>query len=123
MNILNISMCVVVITITIIYLQLYNFVLSQNILGLPYVQWVINNNSILDVILVVIFSILAYMNKSSMNILIPTIISIVCVIFKFILFTIVKNNEDDQTNPQFYTLISLNIVPLLVAIYILFISF
>lgn len=123
MNILNISMCVVVITITIIYLQLYNFALSQNILGLPYVQWVINNNSILDVILVVIFSILAYMNKSSMNILIPTIISIVCVIFKFILFTIVKNNEDDQTNPQFYTLISLNIVPLLVAIYILFISF
>ena len=113
-------MCVVVITITIIYLQLYYTVLYSDIN--PFNEWVINNNSILDVILVVIFSILAYMNKSSMNILIPTIISIACVIFKFILLTIV-NNEYNQTLPQFYTLISLNIVPLLAAMYIFFKSF
>lgn len=120
MNILNVSICVVIVAILIIYLKLFNDALGENGLN-QFHNWILNNNLIFDLVLIILFSILAYINKSSMNILIPALICILLVIFKFILFNILSN-EDGSGVTGIYVLMGINSVILLSVMYILFSS-
>lgn len=121
MNILNISICVVIVAILIIYLKVYNDAIGENDLN-QLDNWVIENNLIIHLVLIILFSILAYINKSSMNILILALICILVVILKFIIFYIYILQVSSTGETVVYILTGINSVLLLSVMYILFIS-